>query len=137
MVRLLLTINRHSQRTYCFQLWEPIIDMTHVKDVLIYNYKRWQALIAFPYSIGPKGRIKRPVRDAQPAPKWSCSAGDWGAASTSKKDIRSHGRMSFFASVLTLALLATFSRPPFSSSGYSLIIPREEIQREVCFTRDP
>ena len=34
-------------------------------------------------------------------------------------------------------LITTFSWPPFSSSGYSLIIPREEIQREVCFTRDP
>ena len=136
MAWLLITINRHLQRTHCFQLWEPTIDMAHVKDVPIYITKKASA-DRFSIFYRAEGPDQASRRDAQPAPKWSCSAGDWGAASTSKKDIRSHGRMSFFASVLTLALLATFSRPPFSSSGYSLIIPREEIKREVCFTRDP
>ena len=95
MAWLLITINRHLQRTHCFQLWEPTIDMAHVKDVPIYIRKKASA-DRFSIFYQTEGPDQASRRDAQPAPKWSCSAGDWGAASTSKKDIRSHGRMSFF-----------------------------------------
>ena len=128
MAWLLITINRHLQRTHCFQLWEPTIDMAHVKDVPIYITKKASA-DRFSIFYRAEGPDQASRRDAQPAPKWSCSAGDWGAASTSKKDIRSHGRMSFFRKCIDTCP-ACYVFPAlvflrFLSSGYSLTVPKE------------
>ena len=124
MAWLLITINRHLQRTHCFQLWEPTIDMAHVKDVPIYITKKASA-DRFSIFYRAEGPDQASRRDAQPAPKWSCSAGDWGAASTSKKDIRSHGRMSFFRKCIDTCPACYIC----AEFGTIVVIPRKILYR--------
>ena len=124
MAWLLITINRHLQRTHCFQLWEPTIDMAHVKDVPIYITKKASA-DRFSIFYRAEGPDQASRRDAQPAPKWSCSAGDWGAASTSKKDIRSHGRMSFFRKCIDTCPACCVC----AEFGTNAVIPRKILYR--------
>lgn len=86
MAWLLITINRHLQRTHCFQLWEPTIDMAHVKDVPIYIMKKASA-DRFSIFYRAEGPDQASRRDAQPAPVRSCSKGFGEASPTSKMNV--------------------------------------------------
>ena len=67
-----------------------------------------RALIAFPYSIGPKGRIKRPAGTRSQLQNGAVQRGIGAQPQQAKKTSGLTAGCPFFASVLTLALLAAF-----------------------------
>jgi len=115
MAWLLITINRHLQRTHCFQLWEPTIDMAHVKDVPIYITKKASA-DRFSIFYQTEGPDQASRRDAQPAPEWSCSKGFGGAATNKQIGPPAHGGRANFASWVPRCPACPFLRPRFPPS---------------------
>ena len=90
--------------------------------------RKKRALIAFPYSIGPKGRIKRPAGTRSQLQNGAVQRGIGAQPQQAKKTSGLTAGCPFFASVLTLALLATMVTPSKRGKMTALCIgpyPRE------------